>query len=209
MDSVEVGKKIRELRLSENLTLEQLAYSLNIKKNMLSNYELGKSSISADLLTKIADYFGVSLDILTSRNLNIALEEQTTKECCVYARLYSDNLSDKLNRREMIFTISLPDSYIGNGNYFGLKITDDSLNAKNILLGSVVIAKQQSVAHSGDVVIYVHENNRASYGVYSIIEDNIVISPCSTEAFYAPAIFKAGDESFKIIGKITSVICTI
>lgn len=206
MDLIEVGKKIRALRLAEHLTLEQLANDLDIKKNMLSNYELGKSSISADLLTKIADYFDVSLDMLVCRKSSPILSEKTEKECYVYAYLYSDDLNDKLNRREMLFTLYLPDNYIGNGLYFGLKITDESLDAKNIPNGAVVIARQQSIAHSGDIVIYSYKNEKAHYGIYSLINDNIIITPCSTKSSYPTALFKSKDEDFKIIGKITTVL---
>ena len=206
MDSIEVGKKIRALRISERLTLEQLATVLKIKKNMLSNYELGKSAISADLLTKIADYFDVSLDLLSCRENTVVLSEKTEKECCVYAYLYSGNLNDRINRQEMLFTMALPDNYIGNGQYFGLKITDDSLSAKNIPFGAVAIARMQSVAHSGDVVIYTYKGEKAHYGVYSLINGNIVIAPCSSNSLHPTALFDANDEDFNIIGKITTVL---
>ena len=206
MDSIDVGKKIRSLRMAERLTLSQLATALNIKKNMLSNYELGKSAISADLLCKIADYFEVSMDMLTGRNVASTLSEKTDKVCFVYASLYSDEFESKKNKREMLFTVSLPDNYIGNGHYFGLKITDESLDAKHIPLGSIAIAKSQSFAHSGDIIIYSYKDEKACYGVYSLVNDSIIISPCSTKSSYPVAIFSITDVNFKIIGKIKTVI---
>lgn len=208
MDSINIGKKIRELRLDEGLTLEQLANSLRIKKNMLSNYELGKSSISADLLTKIADYFNTSLDYLTSRNTQ-RLQENTNCqmiECCVYAHLYSYDISNEINTREIMHTISLPDYYIEKGKYFGLKITDESLNLKNIYRGAVAITKMQTVARTGELVVYIYKNNKAHYGIYSITDENIIISPCSSESSYTPAIFNITDTDFKIIGKISMIL---
>ncbi|MBE7028391.1 MAG: helix-turn-helix domain-containing protein [Ruminococcaceae bacterium] len=206
MDSISTGKKIRALRHSAGLTLEQLATALKIKKNMLSYYELGKSSISADLLSKIADYFDVSLDSLTERP-NVFNESNVDEpiSCSVYSKITTEDFSDNKQNR-LLHTITLPEHLIGNGNFFGLKITDDSLNMKNIPKGAVVIAREQNIASIGSIVIYIYKGSAAKYGIFSFTNENVIISPCSQNSVYKPELFKTDDENFKILGKVTWVL---
>ncbi len=49
------------------LTQEEFAKILNISRSTLALYETNKRNMSIDLVKKIADYLGVSLDILLYR----------------------------------------------------------------------------------------------------------------------------------------------
>ena len=59
-----MGKRLRELRESDKLTLEDVANSINSSKGTLSNIELGKKPVSLDMAITLAEYFGVSMDYL-------------------------------------------------------------------------------------------------------------------------------------------------
>lgn len=54
-------KKIREER---NLNQLKVALDLNISREALSHYENGKRSPDIEMLLKLSDYFGVSIDYL-------------------------------------------------------------------------------------------------------------------------------------------------
>ena len=58
---------IKELRLSKNLTQKELADKLNMTQRAYSFYETGRNEPNIDTLIRLADIFGVSLDILTGR----------------------------------------------------------------------------------------------------------------------------------------------
>lgn len=53
---VGVGKKIREIRIKQGLTLEKLAHEANIDYTQLSRIELGKISTSIYQVYQIAFY---------------------------------------------------------------------------------------------------------------------------------------------------------
>lgn len=61
------GPRISELRESNNLTQEELAKNVGITRASLSHYETSRREPDFDTLTKIADYFQVSLDYLMGR----------------------------------------------------------------------------------------------------------------------------------------------
>lgn len=58
------GNKIRELRLSRNLTQAELSRLIGISKSSVVNYETGTRKIPLTLIRKFADFFNVSLDDL-------------------------------------------------------------------------------------------------------------------------------------------------
>jgi transcriptional regulator with XRE-family HTH domain len=60
----EIGKRIRELRKSKNLTQEQVADLIAVSDNHVSKIETGNSSISLNVFINIAKSFDVSLDYL-------------------------------------------------------------------------------------------------------------------------------------------------
>ncbi|WP_243208482.1 helix-turn-helix domain-containing protein [Oscillibacter hominis] len=58
---------IRNLRIDNGYTQQQLAEYLHIKQNTYSQYELGILNYPIDVLMKIADFYGVSVDYLLGR----------------------------------------------------------------------------------------------------------------------------------------------
>lgn len=77
--------KLRELRVLNNLTQQELANKIGITQFTYCNYEKEKTQPTIDLLIKIANYFNVSLDYL-------CCNEQATKNI-----VYLDNLSKEQN----------------------------------------------------------------------------------------------------------------
>lgn len=63
-----LGNNLKELRLSKDLTQEDLGKILNKTKNNISQYETGKREPDTETLNKIADFFDVSIDYLLGRS---------------------------------------------------------------------------------------------------------------------------------------------
>ena len=73
--------KIKELRLSRNISQQQLANDLNVSKQAVSKWEKGRSLPDIASVEMIAAYFGVSTDYLLNDGIEIATES-------------SDNIAD-------------------------------------------------------------------------------------------------------------------
>lgn len=56
--------KLKEIRKSKGITQQKLAKELYITQQALCNYEQGKREPDVQMLIKLADYFGVSVDYL-------------------------------------------------------------------------------------------------------------------------------------------------
>ncbi len=59
-----LGDVIKKLRTSHNLSQVQLAKSLNVSKQTVSNWENNNILPSIDMLMKLSDFFSVSTDYL-------------------------------------------------------------------------------------------------------------------------------------------------
>lgn len=64
---MQIGKKLKELRLSEKLTQEELAVKLNISRVNYTRYETDKVRPDFETLIKIADFYDISLDEIFDR----------------------------------------------------------------------------------------------------------------------------------------------
>ena len=66
MDVNNIGNNIVKLRTSRGLTQEALGRQIGLTPSAISNIEKSSSYPSVDTLIKIADFFGVTLDYLSS-----------------------------------------------------------------------------------------------------------------------------------------------
>ena len=59
-----IYKKIRDLREDRDLKQREVAAFLNCSQRVYSNYELGQRDVPSDILIRLADFYGVSVDYL-------------------------------------------------------------------------------------------------------------------------------------------------
>ncbi len=66
-----IGKKLKELRISEKLTQKQLAEALNIRRENYTRYENDKVRPDYETLIAIVDFYNITLDELFDRDNKI------------------------------------------------------------------------------------------------------------------------------------------
>ena len=59
--------RLKDLREDSDLTQCALSEYLHIKQNTYSQYENGKRQVPLDILVRLADYYGCSIDYLVGR----------------------------------------------------------------------------------------------------------------------------------------------
>lgn len=63
-------KNLRGLREDRDIKQRDIAKILNVSQNTYSQYETGVISLTAEVLIKLSDYYGVSIDYLLDRTNN-------------------------------------------------------------------------------------------------------------------------------------------
>lgn len=71
------GKKLRKLRIEKDLLLKDMAEHLNISAAQLSAIELGKRSISSDIVSRLIDVY--KLENVDEINDIVAISQPTQK----------------------------------------------------------------------------------------------------------------------------------
>lgn len=75
MNKKTMGEKIAELRKRKGLTQDELAETLNVSRQVISKWERDVCWPKNDLLQKIADLFGVSVEYLTTESWLVYKDE--------------------------------------------------------------------------------------------------------------------------------------
>lgn len=63
-------KNLRGIREDRDIKQKEVAAYLNVSQNTYSQYETGVISLTAEVLIKLATYYGVSIDYLLDRTNN-------------------------------------------------------------------------------------------------------------------------------------------
>ena len=84
MNTFEIGKKIRLLRLSRGMTQEQLADKLKVTPQSVSKWETGSTMPDIALLPDLSVLFGVTIDELFSMTDEAYLERISNAIQAIY-----------------------------------------------------------------------------------------------------------------------------
>lgn len=90
MDYTALGKRIRDERLMQRLTLEKLAERTDKSINFIGQIERGEGKPSLETLVDIANALGVTVDSLLSDSIKIS-DNSIDKEISVLLNNMSDN----------------------------------------------------------------------------------------------------------------------
>ena len=100
MTNINIGKKIKELRKSRNITQEKLAEHLDVSFQSISKWENGITMPDISIFPVIASFFSVSMD--TIFDFDLTEQNKKIKEICDEAYRYRENELNKA--REILKT---------------------------------------------------------------------------------------------------------
>ncbi len=95
----------------------------------------------------------------------------------------------------------LPESLVGTGPVFMLKVRGDSMIEDGILDGDYVVIRQQSEARNGDTVAALIDEEEATIKRFERSGDTVTLHPANPR--YEPMVFRGGVE---IVGVVVSVL---
>lgn len=178
------GERLRDLRLSKEMTQDDLAEAFGISKQAISQYERG-IRFPKDY-EQIADFFNVDLDYLMGRSdtyMRIMHTPSPTKIPVlgrVIAGIPIEAIEDIIDWEE------IPERMAKDGEYFALKIKGDSMTPR-IQERDVVIVKKQSDVDSGDIAIVLVNGFEATCKQVMKSSDGITL--ISFNPSYKPLIY--------------------
>lgn len=113
-DSIEIGKRLKEIRKKNNITQQQLAELLNVSVNSVSKYENGKITLGHDYIVYLCNYFNISADYFYFGHDKHLLEEKVVSERSwmnIYKKLNEEERERLFNIVQNVFPGIMDDSY--------------------------------------------------------------------------------------------------
>ena len=190
---MKTADKIRQLRLSKNLSQEALGEMVGVKKAAINKYETGRVvNIKRTTLQKLADALGVSpADLLDDKEESnvIPVSIGKTVSIPVYGRIPAGSPAEAMEYIEDY--IDVPLSMAKGKELLALKVVGDSMYPKYIEGDYVLIQKQPDCESGQDCAVRV---NGSDVTLKKVIKerDGIMLQPINPE--YAPKKYDYTDE---------------
>lgn len=199
--------RLRDLRLSRGLTLQQVADYVGLQKAAIYKYEHGLTvNPKRSLIEKLAVLFQVSPSYLLGINDDEEKSNSVTKGVRipvlgnVAAGIPITAITDVEDWEE------IPEKLASSGTYFALRIKGQSMEPR-IKNGDVVIVRQQEDVDTGDVAIVLVNGDEATVKEVKKLDTGIMLIGWNT-AVYSPRFYSAKDIKslpVRIIGKVVEL----
>ena len=191
--------RIKFLREEFNMTQQELANKINGAKSTIAMYEKGDRKPSLEVLIKLSEIFNCSIDyILCKTNIrnaviNIARIPILGTVKAGYDWLAEENVVDYITLKEELPNVN---------EYFGLRITGDSM-LPLLSDGDLVIVHDQDDVESGQTAVVLINGEEAT--VKKVVKTNDGIELHSMNPYYPTKKFTYEDMKdipVKIIGRV-------
>ncbi len=200
------GITLKRLRKAKGLNQEELAQILGCQKTTISNYETGYSSPTSATLQEIAIFFDVSISTLLGETSMLREPgSKTTEKIPVYATIPATGLLSATS----VMGIDLPQTFLGEGEFFGFLIAGDRMDKNGLREGSIAITRKQDFFDDGDIVLVSVSGQPAMLTRIYRNGHSLILTPESSNSVYHPILVDTTKETSTIFGKIVKSIQSI
>lgn len=201
-----IGLRLKELRETRGLTLEQVGEFVGVNKATVLRYESGEIDIKRTMAIKLSECLNVTPAFIMGWTDNPNKEISSPRQGIripilgnVAAGIPIEAVEDILDYEEITPELA------ATGDFFALKIRGDSM-APRMLNGDVVIIRQQDDADTGDVAVVLVNGDAATVKKIRKQADGlslIPINPTYDIMFYTPE--EVRHLPVRIIGKVVEL----
>ncbi|MFV0351196.1 MAG: LexA family protein [Oscillospiraceae bacterium] len=97
----------------------------------------------------------------------------------------------------------------GGAEYFGLRVSGDSMNAANIPDGSVVIIKRQSVVENGEIAAVLVNGEDATIKKFYRSGDTVTLVPHSYNPEHQPQMYNLKTMPITVLGTVVQIVISV
>lgn len=220
MEKAQVNENIKFLRKKEGYTQDTFANVIGIKRSLVGAYEEGRADPRLTNLLKMSEVFGVSVDIIISKDVSKLSEEELYAKDGDNLKILSITVDNEDNENIELIPQKASAGYLngyadpqylgtmpkfrlpmlpGNGTYRAFEISGDSMLP--LLPGTVIIGEYvEKAAHikSGKTYVLVSKDEGVVYKrVFNYIKDTGKLFLVSDNKSYSPYEIK-GEEVLEI-----------
>lgn len=182
-------KNLKKIRKLKNITIKELANALNLAESTISLYENGKREPDFNTLSKISDYFNVSIDYLLGKE---ELPHNSKKGVkipvlgSIPAGIALEAIEDILDYEE------ISEEQARTGEFFALKVKGESMEP-TIHDGDVIIFRKQEDADSGKICVVMINGNDATLKEIKKEPNGLWVLPHNPNSEFKPTFYSNED----------------
>ena len=139
---------LRKLRDQKGISQAELARFLGVARSTVCQYEAERREPDNETLSKLADYFGVTVDYLLGRESGQPPKSKKGKWIPVYGEIAAGIPIEAIE--DIIDYEEIDDEMAATGEYIALRIKGDSMEPR-IKEGDVVIIRRQENVENGQI----------------------------------------------------------
>ena len=105
--------------------------------------------------------------------------------------------------------MTLPNSNLHTGEFFGFNMHDNSMDRSGIKKGVTLVFSKTSLVSTGDIVLIAKENEPPYIRRIYVMEDgSIALQPDSSDKSYLPVILSPDRDNYNIVGRLAYIYTT-
>ncbi len=200
--------RFENLLKMNNTTVYRVSKATGIPGSTFTDWKNGRSYPKSDKLKKIADHFGVSLDLL------LGTDSGKSSEIAGYMSVKARKMVPVIGEIRAGSPIITNETLLGRefadvdnaDDYFYLKVRGDSMKDSGIIDGCLVLFRKQSYCESGDIVACLVDGESATIKRFVQDGKSIMLKPENRE--YSPIKLSTDDfesGSARILGVASEV----
>lgn len=195
------------LRKREGLSQDEMALKLGCSRSTIGMYETGKRVPPLEVLEEIADYFNIDMNTLTgnvasaSHSIPGTVSYSPTTRIPVLGRIAAGFPLYAEQNIEGYTYIEAPD----DGEYFGLVVCGDSMDAARIQDGDLLIVKRQESVDNGEIAVVLVNGSDATVKRFYQSGNTVTLAPQSTNPKHIPQIYDITKVEIRVQGKVVKV----
>lgn len=196
---LDLGKMLKELRVSKNLSQEEMANLVGVGKATIANYEANRRDLNFDKLQEILKALNISVKDFFSDE-----KEEKTSTVATRIPIFSNASAGygKYAQEEPLDWLELPNSMAKNAD-FGAFVEGNSMEPK-IYEDDLLLIRKTETLEDGEIgVFYLNENIYCKKYKYNSVTRITTLKSLNEK--YDPIRIENEDD-FHIIGRVVGVI---
>ena len=93
----------------------------------------------------------------------------------------------------------------GGAEYFGLRVSGDSMNALRINEGDIIIVRRQEEVEQGEVAVVLVDGEDATVKRFYSSDTTVTLMPQSTNPEHKPQMYDLSKTPIRVLGKVVEV----
>lgn len=211
MSEMSMAEKIKFLRTSQDLTLEDVANEVGVGKSTVRKWETGMiANMRRDKIASLAKALHTTPAYLmgweTSQKGSPAAHDLPA-DIAPYVPIHRIPILGRISAGLPLYAEEHIEGYTytelnGGAEYFALRVSGDSMNTARINDGDILIVRRQEVVENGQIAVVMVDDNEATVKRFYKNGPQITLMPQSSNAIHQPQIYDTSVTEVRVVGLV-------